>query len=221
MVALQNQLITAIKNTNPNTDTAHDIAHLHRVWHNARYISKGENTGSQRILIAAAYLHDLINLPKNHPNRSAASKQSAAAKPILENLGFTVNEITHILHAIEAHSFSAKIAPTTLEAKIIQDADRIDALGAIGIARTFAVSGALNRPLFDPNDPFAQNRPLNDKEFALDHWPLKLLRLPDQMATKTGKTLAHSRCKIMHTYLNTLSKELDMKITPGSPFFFS
>ncbi|MFA9353024.1 hydrolase, partial [Escherichia coli] len=76
---------------------------------------------------------------------------------------------------IEAHSFSAKIAPETLEAKIVQDADRLEALGAIGLARVFAVSGALGVALFDAEDPFARQRGLDDKQYALDHFQTKLL----------------------------------------------
>ena len=222
MKSLENQLVTALTNANPNVDSAHDIAHVHRVWNNARAISQGENAGDQRILMAASYLHDLINLPKNHPNRAAASVKSAkAAHPILTTIKFTPKDIDATQHAIAAHSFSANIHPETIEAKILQDADRIDALGAIGIARTFAVSGALGRPLFDPTDPFAIHRPLDDHRYAIDHWPLKLLRLPAQMKTNTGKTIAITRSKIMYDYLDTLSKELDMKITPDSPFFLS
>ncbi|MGK7489577.1 HD domain-containing protein, partial [Salmonella enterica] len=76
---------------------------------------------------------------------------------------FPAEKLAGICHAIEAHSFSAKIAPTTPEAKIVQDADRLEALGAIGLARVFAVSGALGVALFDADDPFADRRPLNDK----------------------------------------------------------
>ncbi|HDO7482899.1 TPA: HD domain-containing protein, partial [Escherichia coli] len=76
---------------------------------------------------------------------------------------FPAEKIEAVCHAIAAHSFSAQIAPLTTEAKIVQDADRLEALGAIGLARVFAVSGALGLALFDGEDPFAQHRPLDDK----------------------------------------------------------
>lgn len=80
--------------------------------------------------------------------------------------------------------------PLTTEAKIVQDADRLEALGAIGLARVFAVSGALGVALFDGEDPFAQHRPLDDKRYALDHFQTKLLKLPQTMQTARGKQLA-------------------------------
>ncbi|STF26181.1 putative phosphohydrolase [Escherichia coli] len=83
-----------------------------------------------------------------------------------------------------------KSPPLTTEAKIVQDADRLEALGAIGLARVFAVSGALGVALFDGEDPFAQHRPLDDKRYALDHFQTKLLKLPQTMQTARGKQLA-------------------------------
>jgi uncharacterized protein len=111
-------------------------------------------------------------------------------------------------HAIEAHAFSANIHPRTKEAKILQDADRIEALGALGIARCFAVSGLLARPLFDPEDPFAERRQLDDSRFAIDHFAQKLLKLPETMQTETGRTLALERVNVMHGYLRQLASEL-------------
>jgi uncharacterized protein len=208
------------------TDSAHDIGHLRRVHKNALDIASGEargNTGADTTLLtAAAYLHDLVNMPKNHPERATASSLSAAAAaPILQNSGFDADQIRATCHAITAHSYSAKIRPETPEAKILQDADRLDALGAAGIARTFAVSGALDRPLFDPDDPFACNRPLDDTRFALDHWPVKLLRLPDLMNTATGKSLANRRCKIMYNFIDALADEIGHPAPTHTSRFFS
>lgn len=112
-------------------------------------------------------------------------------------------------HAIEAHSFSGQISPTTLEAKIVQDADRLEALGAIGLARVFAVSGALGTALFDADDPFARRRPLNDKRFALDHFQTKLLTLPQTMQTGRGKALAQHNARFLVTWMAKLSAELN------------
>lgn len=103
---------------------------------------------------------------------------------------FPEDRLPAVSHAIEAHSFSAKISPTTIEAKIVQDADRLEALGAIGLARVFAVSGALGVALFDAEDPFAQRRVLDDRQYALDHFQTKLLQLPLTMQTNHGRYLA-------------------------------
>lgn len=212
---LQASLQQALSGHIDKTDTSHDLAHADRVWANAQSIAAGERCGDLRILIAATYLHDLVSLPKNHPDRSKASAYSAdAAAPILHDLSYDPNEIAQVQHAITAHSYSASIPPKTAEARILQDADRLDALGAIGIARTFAVSGALGRPIYDAADPFAQARTLDDGRYAIDHWPKKLLRLPDLMNTDTGKTQAHQRLNLMRAFLVQLAEELGVELPP-------
>lgn len=190
------------------TDSAHDLAHLDRVWKNAREIAEG--SGNTKVLMAASYLHDLVNLAKDDPNRHLASRQSAEkAAPYLVSLGFTPDQIKATQHAIAAHSFSADIQPETPEAEILRDADRLDSLGAIGIARTFLVSGALDLPLYDPSDPFSQNRTPDDRKYALDHWQIKLLKLPDGMITAKGREIANSRVNVMLRFLKDLANEID------------
>lgn len=194
-------------------DPAHDIAHLDRVWANAHRIARDEGNANLRVLMAAAYLHDLVNLPKDAPNRAEASRMSAkAAVPILTDLNYTAEEIKAAQHAIAAHSYSAQIPPETPEAVILRDADRLDALGAIGIARTFMVAGTMDRGLADPNDPFAANRPLDDQMWSIDHWHLKLLQLPKEMVTAKGRKIANKRARLMLAYLTQLSKEMDTEL---------
>lgn len=189
------------------TDPAHDLAHLDRVWTNAQAIANDQ--ADMSVLLAASYLHDLVNLPKDDPNRHFASRRSAMeSEPILKEIGFNTAQVRAIQHAIEAHSFSANIPPETIEARILRDADRLDALGAIGIARNFSVSGALGRTLYDPADPFAQNRPLDDLHFSLDHWKVKLLRLPADMLTETGRLIAEQRTARMIRFLDEFAEEI-------------
>ncbi len=195
-------------------DPAHDLAHLDRVWINAQTIAADLNNVNLRVLLGAAYLHDLINLPKDAPNRNTASALSAkAAAPILRDLGYTPTEIDATSHAITAHSFSANIPPASSEAEILRDADRLDALGAIGIARTFVVAGATARALYDPADPFARNRALDDQIWALDHWQVKLLHLPDAMLTAKGREIAERRAGILRDYLSQLADEIATPVT--------
>jgi uncharacterized protein len=190
-------------------DPAHDLAHLDRVWINAQLIANSFDGVNLRVLLGAAYLHDLVNLPKDAPNRCQASALSAkAAAPILRGLGFSTAEIDAAGNAITAHSFSAKIPPESIEAEILRDADRLDALGAIGIARTFVVAGATGRALYDPADPFATNRALDDQIWAIDHWQAKLLQLPNDMLTTKGCEIAEMRAHIMLDYLSQLSDEI-------------
>ncbi|WP_170762586.1 HD domain-containing protein [Ruegeria lacuscaerulensis] len=189
------------------TDPAHDLAHLDRVWVNAQAIADHET--DMPVLLAASYLHDLVNLPKDDPDRHLASRRSAAdSESILGDLGYNQDQVRAIQHAIEAHSFSANITPETIEARILRDADRLDALGAIGVARNFSVSGALGRSLYDPADPFAESRPLDDLHFSLDHWKVKLLSLPDEMLTETGKQIAQQRIERMIRFLEEFAEEI-------------
>lgn len=191
-------------------DASHDIAHFRRVWHTARRIAEGEQVDLPVILVAS-YFHDLVSLPKNHPDRSRSSTLSAQQTLLIlprDFPSFPPDCYAAVAHAIEAHSFSAQIPPQTLEAKIVQDADRLEALGAIGLARVFAVAGALNTALFDADDPFADNRALDDKAYALDHFQTKLLRLPETMQTTKGREMAQHNADFLVQFMAKLSAEL-------------
>ncbi|WP_170411215.1 HD domain-containing protein [Ruegeria atlantica] len=195
------------------TDPAHDLAHLDRVWVNAQSIADDQT--DMPVLLAAAYLHDLVNLSKDDPDRHLASRRSAEkSESILANLGYSEDQIQAIKHAIEAHSFSANITPETPEACILRDADRLDALGAIGVARNFSVSGALGRSLYDPADPFAANRPLDDLHFSIDHWKVKLLGLPGDMLTEGGREIAQRRISRMIRFLEEFAQEIGSPLPP-------
>jgi len=193
-------------------DPAHDVAHADRVWVQARTIAHGEGIVPSKVLLCAAYLHDLVSLPKDHPRRgNAATMSAAAAGPVMDALGLSPSEIAQARHAIESHSWSAGIPPHSMDARILQDADRLEALGAIGVARCFAVSGALNRPLFHPEDPFATDRPLDDSAWAVDHFAVKLLKLPETFLTATGRKLAEERTAVMRRFLADLAADLGVK----------
>jgi len=191
-------------------DAAHDISHFRRVWKTAQRIMVGQPVDAL-VVLTACYFHDIVSLPKNHPERSHSSRLAARkTRQILTDFfpEFPAERFPALEHAIEAHSFSAGIAPQTLEAKIVQDADRLEALGAIGLARVFAVSGALGVALFDADDPFADERELNDKQFALDHFQTKLLRLPETMQTEMGRELANQNAHFLVQFMAKLSAEL-------------
>jgi uncharacterized protein len=129
-------------------DGAHDINHLHRVWRNAALLLQEHAEADALTVMAACYLHDLVNLPKNHPERHLASRQAAAlACRQLAELDFPEDKLAGVAHAIETHSFSADLIPTTIEAQIVQDADRIDALGAVGLARLFYTAARMDSAL--------------------------------------------------------------------------
>lgn len=191
-------------------DAAHDISHFSRVWKTAQTLMQDEQADAL-VVLTACYFHDIVSFAKNHPRRHQSSTLAAektAALLASDFPDFPQSAIPAVCHAIEAHSFSAGIAPQTVEAKIVQDADRLESLGAIGLARVFAVSGSMGGALFDGNDPFATNRELDDKAFALDHFRCKLLKLPASMQTQKGRQLAEYNANFIVHFMAKLSAEL-------------
>lgn len=189
-------------------DGSHDVAHLHRVWKNCRQISQ-EEEGDQQILCAAVLLHDCVAVEKNSPQRHLASRMAAEKAGIaLATLGWSDENINKTAHAIEAHSFSAAIPPQTLEAKILQDADRLDAIGMIGVARCFYIGGRMRSALYDAADPLAQQRQYDDKRFTLDHFETKLFKLQEGFQTAAGRRMAALRTERMRRFLSELLEEV-------------
>ena len=202
-----NELKKEVKQRIDN-DPAHDFDHIMRVYKNVKLISKNENVEPETIL-CAALLHDIISYPKSDKRSKLSSTESAIeAKKILERYNFDSHKIKIITDAIRDHSFSKNKIPKTLEGKILQDADRLDAIGAIGIARVFAVGGSEKRSFYNNKDPFCSKRKPDDKTWTLDHFFQKLLKLEKMMNTKSAKIEAKRRTKILKIYLNELKKEI-------------
>ena len=189
-------------------DSAHDFEHIMRVYKNAKKLCKQEKV-NEKLVLCAVLLHDIVSYPKSDKRSKNSSIDSAKkAIIILKRYGFTENEITIISDAIREHSFSQKKTPKTIEGKILQDADRLDALGAIGIARVFATGGSLKRPFYNIDDPFCKKRNADDKTWTLDHFFQKLLKLEFLMNTKSGKIEAKKRTRILKEYLKQLKNEI-------------
>lgn len=192
-----------------NFDSAHDIAHTERVVSNALLLAK-KVVCDEEIVVTAAWLHDCVIIPKNHPNRKQASRQAAEkATTYLKSIQFDPGKIPMVAHAIEAHSFSADIQPKSIEAKIVQDADRLDALGAMGIARCFMVGGQMNLPLYQPEDPFCTQRDPNEGVWTVDHFYDKLFKLPDLMNLERSKVEAERRVDFMKQFLKRMAQEIN------------
>lgn len=182
-------------------DGAHDINHLHRVWGNARRLLADHPEADALVVLAACYLHDLVNLPKNHPERHLASRQAAQlACTRLTELDFPTGLLPGVAHAIETHSFSANLEPTTIEARIVQDADRLDALGAVGLARMFYTAGRMGSALAHDSDPAGLQRELDDRAYSLDHIVVKLATLPGTMRTQAGQRLGAARLRQLQDF---------------------
>jgi len=183
---------------------AHDISHVRRVVALAKQIAAAEGANVD-VVVAAAALHELVNLPKNHPD--SARSGDLCADEAFKLLGSHPHRDA-IVACIRDHAFSKGAKPPTLEAAILQDADRLDAIGAIGIARCFATSSEMMRPFFHPTDPFANERPVDEKSWGLDHFFRKLLRIEAHLHTDTAKRLAVPRVFAMRAYLAALRAEL-------------
>lgn len=191
-----------------DNDSAHDFEHVMRVYKNAQKICKKEKA-NEKLVLTATLLHDIVSYPKSDKRSKLSSTHSAKkSKQILKKYDFSNEEIIIISNAIRDHSFSQNKVPATLEGKILQDADRLDAIGAIGIARVFATGGSLKRPFYNTDDPFCKTRKPDDKTWTVDHFYQKLLNLESLMNTKSGKMEAKKRTKILKNYLKQLKQEI-------------
>ena len=191
-------------------DPAHDLGHVRRVvgWSRRLAEAEGADLG---VVVAAAWLHDVVTVAKDSPARARASALAAeAASAWLAAEGFPMENIPAVAHAIEAHSWSAGVELRTVEAAAVQDADRLDALGAIGLARCYATAGAMGSALVHPDDPVPSGppaRPLDDRRWATDHLFTKLLGLPATMRTAAGRAEAERRAGVMRSFLDALRRE--------------
>lgn len=194
--------------TGLRADAAHDGAHLARVVASAERLAVEEGAALD-VVMPAAWLHDCVHVPVTSPDRPRASMMAGdAAVDFLASIGYDAALLDAIHHAIAAHSFSAKIAPRSVEARVVQDADRLDALGAIGIARCLMLGGQMGRTLYDRDDPFAERRPPTDAVSSIDHFYTKLFTLADTMQTQSGRREARRRTEYMSAYLQQLRSEL-------------
>ncbi len=189
-------------------DSGHDWAHIKRVVRLATQLANASQA-ELNIVLPAAYLHDIVNIPKDHPDRSRASELAGdKAIKILSELKFEEKYFSQIRQAIIEHSYSKGLKPTSIEAACVQDADRLDALGAIGILRCCSVNTLLKSRFYDPEDPFASIRELDDKKWMLDHYEVKLFKLADTLVTDSAKQEAKNRVAFMRNFLSQLASEI-------------
>lgn len=192
------------------TDGSHDLSHIVRVWRNAVRIAAAEAGCDLELILAAVILHDCVAVEKSSPLRDQASRLSGAkAREIVAPLGWPAARVDALVHAIETHSFSAGLTPETREAKIVQDADRLDSIGAIGVARCFHIGGRMGGALYHPEDPGAEARPLDDRAYALDHFPVKLFKVVDGFHTPEGQRMAAARGALMRDFVASFRAEAE------------
>ncbi len=186
----------------------HDYEHVLRVYKNVQMISQTEEA-DKYVVEPAAMMHDLGRADEfKDPSIDHALRSAELAEPILYEAGYAPYIADKVLQAIRQHRFSTGIVPDSIEGKVLQDADRLDALGAIGVMRWVSAINALNTLLYDPQDPFAERRVLDDKEYGIDHFYVKLLKLTGMMHTGSAKEIALARTEYMHGFLEQFRKEI-------------
>lgn len=191
-----------------NRGSGHDWLHVARVTRLAEQLARAEG-GDAELLRAAAMLHELVNHPKNHPRSSLSGTDCAlAARELLSRLGAEPVWAEKVARCIEEHAWSAGKEPSLRESALLQDADRLDALGAVGLARCFATADRMDSLIHHPEDPGATARELDDRRYAMDHLTKKLLRLPERLHTATARKLAEPRVKMVREFYEAMLEEL-------------
>lgn len=211
LAALWPKLETEARARARSHEPAHDFFHVERVVANANAIARGEEASEEVLATAAtaALLHELFNLPKNHPDSARAGDTCAEkARELLEREGAASWLVTGVSAAIRDHSFSKGVVPDAPASRILQDADRLDAIGAIGLARMWATCADMKRPFYSPDDPFCTTRAPDDKLWGLDHVFKKLLAIPERLHTRTARELAKDRIVFLNAYVEQLRLEL-------------
>lgn len=213
---LLNFTIDFVKNTLINAEGGHDWWHTCRVWKTAKIISESEKADTQ-VVELAALLHDIADAKFNNGDESLGARM---AENFLQSHNFDTDKTAHIVKIIRNMSFkggNGQSQFSSLEMQIVQDADRLDAIGAIGIARAFNYGGFKNRTMYDPD--IAPQLNMSPSEYrkslapTINHFYEKLLLLKDIMHTQTGKQLAEQRHEFMEIFLTQFFKEWELALS--------
>tara|TARA_R110002072_G_scaffold263929_2_gene422646 strand:- start:3487 stop:4143 length:657 start_codon:yes stop_codon:yes gene_type:complete len=195
-----------------DAEGGHDWWHIQRVWNNALIISEKEG-GHKLIIELAALLHDIADSKFHNGDEEIGPKKAAQFLKSLSLPQSVIDAVDFIIRNISFKGGNFENKESSLELDIVQDADRLDALGAIGIARTFNYGGFKNRPLYDPS--IKPNLNLSKEEYksskapTLNHFYEKLFRLKDKMNTKTGRQMAEERHQFMEEYVDKFLEEFN------------
>jgi uncharacterized protein len=206
-MTIEKQCEQYVKHIYDSMDASHDFAHIERVLQNAEAILQTEPTANTKIVRLAIYLHDVSD--------AKYSKDKENEIQLLQQLSISAQEKRWIQEIIQSVSYNGgnEVKATSLEAEIVRDADRLDAIGAIGIARAFTFGGAKNRPLYDINEVVREEMTVeqyrNKSTATVTHFYEKLLKIKDLMVTTKGKQMAQQRHEFMVAYLNQLKQERD------------
>ena len=182
-----------------HNDSAHDFDHVLRVLANAEHIGRIERA-DMHILRTATLLHDIARADQNRTGQDHAAEGARRAQAILTEVGQSPDFVEAVCHAIATHRFRIDNLPQTLEAKILYDADKLDSIGAIGVARAFAYGGYLNRPLWTEDD--------SHEHTALQEFRVKLSKVKDSLFTETARQMAQERHLFMTQFFEQMAREI-------------
>jgi uncharacterized protein len=204
-----------VEDTFSTESTGHDYWHMYRVWKLAKHITKTEPAVDNYVVELGALLHDIADWKFHDGDMEAGPR---AAREWLESLQVSDKVIGHVENIVRNVSFKGAHVQQVMksrEGQIVSDADKLDAMGAIGIARTFAYGGAHNTPMYDPDIKPVQHTSFqeykNSKSHTINHFYEKLLLLKDKLYTQTAKNMADHRHKVMEDYLEEFYKEWEGK----------
>jgi uncharacterized protein len=210
--------IEYVKESLYNDSSGHDWWHIYRVWQTAKTIGEQYPKSDNLVIQLSALLHDIADWKDNNGDFEIGPKVAESWLIQFEDITKEqINEIKHIIRHISFKGANSEIVQLSLEGKIVQDADRLDAMGAMGIARTFAFGGSKGNIMYDPNiEPINhvdENSYVHGKKVStsVNHFYEKLLLLKDRLNTTHGKKLAEERHKFMEEYLNQFFAEWEGK----------
>ena len=191
---------------------SHDWDHTLRVYRLCERIGAAEGVDMD-VVLAAAYLHDIARSQQDNSNGAVchAEKGARLATSILEELPLTPEQKENILHCIRSHRFRGNHKPHTREAKVLFDADKLDAIGAIGVARAYLFAGEVGARLHSQDAEIEDTRPYTEDDTGYREFKVKLCRIKDRILTREGRKLAADRHSIMEAFFNRLLEEYEGK----------
>ncbi len=191
---------------------SHAFDHTQRVYNMAIKLAKSQDV-NLNVIKASALLHDIARLKEdNNEVKCHAEHGAEMAKTILKEINFPDNEIDKVCYAIKVHRHSKGVNAETKEAQILQDADRLDALGAITIARMFSTGGKINRPIYRPGIPFGQVHPGYESDSTIHGFHARILKItPDSFYTEKARKIAKKRYDFVVKFLKQFEAEWEGK----------
>ena len=205
-----------LENKFKDENTGHDWWHMYRVWQLSKRIAKAEPSADMFVVELGALLHDVADWKFNDGDLEAGPKVAREWLGSLQVKDEIILRVEDIIRNVSFKGANVKQNMKSIEGKIVSDADKLDAIGAIGIARTFAYGGANGTPIYDPNIEPVKHKTFeeykNSKTHTINHFYEKLLLIKDKLYTQTAKDIAKHRHDIMKNYLDEFYNEWNVKI---------